>query len=304
MSLFLRSMYHKHRLLAWAILASLVLHGFILLIRIATPPAFSLRQSDLPLEVELVNSRSQKAPKRADVLAQANLDGGGDRDQGRATTPLPAMADNHSGEIIKRLQQRNQHLTQEQRRLLTQTEISFDVHNPLMPRQHTQVSAENGKDARSIEIIRQRLEAEIAREQQLIAKRPRRTQLTASSAIAVNFAQYYDTVRRKIERYGTTNFPRVDGQPLYGSLILVLNVQQDGQLGYARDGYKIADVTVQRSSGNATLDRQAVAIARATAPFGAFTAAMRAQYDILEIIYTFNFSHGGFTATAHTAPTR
>lgn len=293
----LRSMILKHQRLAWPILASLLFHLCLLLLRIAPPPAFSLRQTDVPLEVELVNARSEEAPKEATVLAQANLDGGGDKDKGRAKTPLPAMADDHVGELMKRLQQRKQHLAAEQQRLLSQIQQSYEVQSNTASPQTIQNTPNSGKDVRSADTVRQRLEAEIARDQQLIAKRPRRTQLTASSAKAVNFAQYYDTVRRKIERYGTANFPHQDNQPLYGSLVLVLNVQQDGQLGYARDGYKITDVVLQRSSGNPVLDRQAIAIARATAPFGAFTPTMRAQYDILEIIYTFSFSRTGFTAT-------
>ncbi len=43
-----------------------------------------------PLEVVLVNAKSNAKPTQADVLAQANLDGGGNTDADRrAKTPLP-----------------------------------------------------------------------------------------------------------------------------------------------------------------------------------------------------------------------
>ena len=43
-----------------------------------------------PLEVALVNAKSALKPAKADILAQSNLDGGGNTDADRrAKTPLP-----------------------------------------------------------------------------------------------------------------------------------------------------------------------------------------------------------------------
>ena len=45
-----------------------------------------------PLEVALVNAKTRRKPTKADVLAQANLDGGGNTDANRrAKTPLPVL---------------------------------------------------------------------------------------------------------------------------------------------------------------------------------------------------------------------
>lgn len=288
----------QNKSLRIALLASLIIHLLTLLIHIVSPYSSALKQSDIPLEVELVNAYSPHPPHQATILAQANLNGGGDHSKGRATTPLPATFDNHAGELIKRLQKRAAELQQEQQRLLTQNAPSYSPNSNPLEKLQPQINPSNGKDRDQTDLIRQRLEAEIARDQQLIAKRPRRAQITASSAMAVDFAQYYDSVRRKIERYGTTNFPHADGKPLYGSLVLVLNVRQDGHLGYIRNGYHITDIILQRSSGNQILDREAIAIARATAPFGTFTPEMQAHYDILEIIYTFHFTKDGLQTQA------
>ena len=47
-----------------------------------------------PLEVALVNAKSTTKPTKADILAQANLDGGGNTDADRrAKTPLPVAAE-------------------------------------------------------------------------------------------------------------------------------------------------------------------------------------------------------------------
>ena len=45
-----------------------------------------------PLQVALVNAKSASKPTKADILAQANLDGGGNTEKDRrAKTPLPVM---------------------------------------------------------------------------------------------------------------------------------------------------------------------------------------------------------------------
>ncbi|MCC7006790.1 MAG: cell envelope integrity protein TolA [Ottowia sp.] len=289
----------QNKFLLWGMLISFIVHGVILLLHIKLPEISPLQPTEVPLEVVLVNARSFEKPKNPTVIAQANLNGGGDHDEGRATTPLPAMATAQNGALAKQVQRRAQQLAQERKKLLAQNETSYLGPRTALASAQVLTETVPGKDAESVQMIRQRLEAEIAREQQHIAKRPRRSQLTAGNAIAAEFAQYYDAVRKKIEHYGTLNFPHANGSPLYGSLVLILNVRQNGQLGYAQDGYAETETTLRRSSGNAVLDRQAIAIVKAAAPFGPFTQQMRSQYDILEIIFTFNFTHTGFSASTH-----
>ena len=57
----------------------------LLSLRIAAPEAFNRLFQDTPLEVILVNTRSQEAPNKAAALAQANLAGGGEAERGRET---------------------------------------------------------------------------------------------------------------------------------------------------------------------------------------------------------------------------
>ena len=80
------------RLLVGALVASLVLHGIALAIHFSPIDLRSLADKGPPLEVALVNARSPNKPTKADILAQANLDGGGNTDQNRrAKTPLPVL---------------------------------------------------------------------------------------------------------------------------------------------------------------------------------------------------------------------
>ena len=117
-------------------------------------------------------------------------------------------------------------------------------------------------------------------------QQPRRAVVTATSAKAVVFAHYYDAMRKQIEAYGTTHFPRVQGKALYGSVIFMVSVDQQGRL--AKEG-----ISIMKSSGNSELDRQAVAIIRSAAPFGRFSDAMRKQIDILDWVSTFEFTREG-----------
>jgi protein TonB len=98
-------------------------------------------------------------------------------------------------------------------------------------------------------------------------------------------------MRQKIEAYGSAFFPRANGRPLYGSLIIVVSVDAQGNItqnAQGKDGLSIG-----RSSGNLELDRQALAIVRASAPFGPFPPEMRKQIDILDWVSTFEFTRDG-----------
>ena len=105
---------------------------------------------------------------------------------------------------------------------------------------------------------------------------------------SVVFAQYYDAMRQKIETYGSTFFPRANGRPLYGSLVIVVSVDAQGRITPNAQGKE--GLSIGRSSGNAELDRQALAIVRASAPFGPFPSEMRNQIDVLDWISTFDFT--------------
>ena len=76
-----------------------------------------------------------------------------------------------------------------------------------------------------------------------------------------------------------------------GSLIIVVSVDSQGSItsnAQGKDGLSIG-----RSSGNAELDRQALAIVRASAPFGPFPSEMRKQIDVLDWVSTFEFGRDG-----------
>src|SRR6476646_773860 len=74
-----------------AIGVSLALHALAMTLHF-TVGSGRIRDREPPLEVALVNAKSASKPTKADLLAQANLDGGGNTEQNRrAKTPLPVL---------------------------------------------------------------------------------------------------------------------------------------------------------------------------------------------------------------------
>jgi periplasmic protein TonB len=253
------------RPMVFAIGASIVLHIIFLAFKWHEDNE-KARRLKTPLSVVLVNARSTTAPVNPKRLAQADLNGGGELKDAQASALR--RADPQLAEKLEKMQA-------EQKRLLSQMK---DGHA-------NSSSTVNGK--KSVQQTESNpLEAELAKRLQKDGQVPRRAVVTATSAKSVVFAHYYDAMRKQIEAYGTTHFPRVQGKALYGSLVVMVSVDQQGRL--SKDG-----VTVMKSSGNQELDRQAIAIIRSAGPFGRFTDRMRRQIDVLDWVSTFEFTRDG-----------
>lgn len=229
------------------------------------------RRLNTPLSVVLVNSKNQVAPKQANKLAQADLHGGGTSTQQDATAIHRARLGAEA---------RVEVLEKQQKQILAK----LDAERALAG------GRKSGDEKRAAQELNS-LEAELSKRLQVNGREPRRKVLTGASTKAVAFAQYYDAMRQKIEAYGSAFFPRANGRPLYGSLVIVVSVDAQGRIAnnpQGKDGLSIG-----RSSGNPELDRQALAIVRASAPFGPFPMEMRNQIDILDWISTFEFTRDG-----------
>lgn len=87
--------------LPFAIVVSLLLHAVLLTITFSTSPP-PPRQQVNQLDVVLVNAKREKAPDKADVLAQANLDGGGTTNakDARPSTPTPPRQQDMRGDAL------------------------------------------------------------------------------------------------------------------------------------------------------------------------------------------------------------
>jgi protein TonB len=229
------------------------------------------RRLNTPLSVVLVNASNQVAPQQANKLAQADLYGGGKTPDQEATALHRARLGAEA---------RVEVLEKQQKQMLAKLDAD-----------RAQSGGRKSGDEQKLASQLNSLEAELAKRLQVNGREPRRKVLTGASTKAVVFAQYYDTMRQKIEAYGSAFFPRANGRPLYGSLVIVVSVDAQGRIANNAQGKD--GLSIGRSSGNPELDRQALAIVRASAPFGLFPVEMRNQIDVLDWISTFEFTRDG-----------
>lgn len=236
------------------------------------------------LQVVLVNAKSAARPSKADALAQANLEGGGNTEQKlRATSPLPALNADEPKPELKQRQEQVQQMEQEAARLLTQVRSSTTVPTPAPRTQPTPQAAPvpQGTDliTQSLEIAR--LQAQIEREHQAYQERPKRRFVGARTQ-EYRFAQYVEDWRQKVERIGNINYPDEARQKkIYGSLLLTVNIRSDGT---------VESVDVDRSSGSKILDDAAIRIVKLAGPYAPFPETISKDTDILSITRTWTFT--------------
>jgi periplasmic protein TonB len=270
---------------------SVTVHAALLTVRFVDPQAFNRVFQDTPLEVILVNARSNQRPDKAQAIAQHAMAGGGEAKNGRATSPLPSSVLNDKGDSLDdEVQKRLQSLRLQQTMLLAQVKkqlASLPVPDPKKPnRTHDQIEQEEKRR----QLLKQL--AEIERRISQDNTRPRKRYISPATREEV-YALYYDQLRRSIEDKGTENFPQVAGKKLYGELTMVVTVNHDGHL---------VSTEIAESSGNRLLDRRAEAIARNAAPFGRFTKGMRVQADQIVVVSRFKFTRDETLETRVTAP--
>ena len=277
--------YINNRSMITAIAVSVVLHAALLAVRFVAPDAFKLQPADPGLEVILVNAKHDRKPLKADALAQANLDGGGQADAGRSKSPLPDMKKSENGDSVKAAQRRIAELEEVQQNLLTRARASAYSAPPVTERDKPD-PARTGQDLLESSRAIARATAELSTSIEDQNKRPRKTYITPSTQ-EVGYAMYYKTMQKRVEEIGTLNFPQKDGRKLYGELVLYIPIFQDGTI-YIKDG----GVRVEKSSGNPALDAAAMAIVRRAAPFGKFPPNMLStdKDDLWVIITRFRFT--------------
>jgi protein TonB len=268
-----------------AILASILLHAAVLSLRFGLPDPARFRQLPQTLDVVLVNSKSQTRPVEAEVVAQANLDRGGDTDEDRrASTPLPVTRTVERGDDLKRARKRAADLEAKQRQLMTQLQAEAAV--PAQPATqepaHAPQPTPSGADLMNSALALARMEAQIARRIEEYNKRPRK-QFVGARAAESRFAQYVEDWRLKIERVGNLNYPDNARGRIYGSLRLTVSLKPDGS---------IEDVQIDRPSEYRVLNDAALKIVRLAAPFGPFPPEIRKDTDILVITRTWTFAPG------------
>jgi len=299
---------------------SIFIHAILLTIKFAAPELKRLTDHMPALDVVLVNTKTKSVPTKADALAQANLDRGGNTEADRhMKSPLPVpknkpqeLAANLSAETrqasspaaptqdsLEKKQQRLTELEKQARLLMTQIKASHPVESqpsqtatatlPDQGKQESAPKALNAADLVSQTLDAVRLEAQISKDYDSYQKRPKRRFIGARTK-EYRDAMYVESWRQKVERVGTLNFPEAaKEQKLYGSLRLTVNIKADGTL---------ESIELNESSGHKILDDAARRIVEMAAPYAAFPENLRKDTEILSITRTWTFTREDALATS------
>jgi protein TonB len=275
--------------LQWALALSVLVHVVLLTVRFVDPERFNRAFQDTPLEVILVNARSQQKPEKARAIAQASLAGGGQASDGRATSPLPASPQARTGEALQDEARRIEALQVQQNQLLAQVRqqlATMPLPEPAMDRSDTaQVEREQQRQA-LVKIL-----AEIERRIREENERPLKRYISPATREAV-YAAYYDDLRRRIETRGTRQFPEAAGRKLYGELTMMITIHHTGEVQHTE---------VVRRSDSPVLDRQAQALVRSLS-FDRFSKSMRQQADQIVVVSRFRFTRDDTLQTQQATP--
>lgn len=265
---------------------SLLVHAFVIFgLTFTVPDLRELKNLTPPLEVVLVNTKSPVKPRKADALAQHNLDGGGNTDaKQRAKSPLPAITQDTQTTELQLAQKRVIELEQEAQRLLARKgkpEVRSAAAKP-----EVQPPPEPAPTADATELVHKslaiaRLEAQISKDWNSYQERPRR-KFIGARAQEYRFARYVEDWRQKIERIGELNYPQAArDQRIYGSLVATVSIRANGTL---------ERIQIDRSSGHKLLDEATIRIVTLAAPYSAFPANIARDTDILHITRTWTFT--------------
>ena len=246
------------------------------------------KQISKTLEITLATFKSEKKPEKADFLAQENQEGSGTLDKKAIpkTTEVAPFQDNQVKKVTPPPAAKPE--VQEAAPKAAVTTVAPKPKKAPTKKEETKTEVKPSVDAPTFDSSQlssdiASLEAELAKEQQLYAKRPRIHRLSAASTMRDKGAWYKDEWRKKVERIGNLNYPdEARRKQIYGNLRLMVSINRDGSL---------YEVLVLESSGQPLLDQAAQRIVRLAAPFAPFTGDL-SDIDRLEIIRTWKFARG------------
>ena len=265
---------------------SLVLHAILFFGVTFQFPQPKLDKIASSLEVVLVNNKTLTKPKESKLLAQDNLDGGGNTDDDRrAKTPFPVLP--KSKPVINEsvAQRKVKQLEQEAKKLMAAVSETPQIQQPIEQKSEAgnpQAAIDSTELLlRSLDIAR--LRAQVDQDHDSYQKRPKRKFVGARTK-EYRFARYVEDWRLKVERIGNLNYPEAARkEKLYGNLQLTVGIRADGSL---------ESIEINRSSGEKVLDEAAVNIVKLAGQngFAPFPPDISQDTDILHITRTWVFA--------------
>jgi len=269
---------------------SLCAHVCIISLYFSKNPSTRMNRADL--EVVIVNAQSRRTLPVSDLLAQNNLQGGGNTDRDVvATVNMPISQFSTAQSQVSAASERVIELENTVKKLLAIEMTTSDLRDLNRIDDPIKQAGTNSNlmQADSLgEETRNRLEARIEKEWQRYQKRPNREFIGANTR-AVEFAAYVDEWKQRIEDIGTKLYSRnvsVDSEE--GVMVVTVSINSDGS---------VERVLIDVPSGSRRLDRVVREIVSAAAPFRPFDPELRRRYDVLSITRRWSFQKNEFVVT-------
>jgi len=306
--------------LAITLIVSALIHLLLIIAVNFEPPVANFFKDKMPaLDVVLVNAKTKSKPTKADALAQANLNRGGNTDENRQMKSALPPPKNKPTEIsvkqqmeassssrkasqteteAERKQQKVAELEKQAQELMTQLNAKTKVESSATkekaaPNPEKGQQEDSAKKVGAAELLASsydiaRLEAQIAQQQDEYQKRPKRKYVGARTQ-EYRFAAYVESWRQKVEKIGNLNYPEAaKDQKLYGQLRMTVSIRSDGT---------IESIEINQSSGYKVLDNAARRIVEMAAPYAQFPEDVKKDTDILGITRTWTFTKQDSLAT-------
>jgi periplasmic protein TonB len=238
------------------------------------------------LDVILVQSAAPTTPDKVDFLANASQQGGGESDESKrprkpVTSPIPKPTDGLAPLPQRAGAPKPQKATPQP--VLRGDADDFTVRREDQARPQTpDVPEVSARELIEHSLEMARLAAEVERQSEAYAKRPKRKFISASTR-EYTYASYMRAWVAKIERIGNLNYPdEARRRQLHGALVLTVAVRRDGT---------VESIDVIQSSGADVLDQAAIRIVQLGAPFSPLPRD-EDQVDVLHITRTWQFLEG------------
>lgn len=245
-----------------------------------------------PLDVTIVHTLAETQPEKADYLAQANQEGGGNTQEKvrpesapvAAVSPLPSPGNADAMQVPVESESRPEPLASSP--VTVDTAPNKILVGEEQPPQQEPVPVAAELVRKSMDMVQ--LEAELA-EMTRVYSKSQRTKLLVPNTMSHVEAAYLDSWQKKVELVGNMNYPdRAKHMKMSGKLLLVVSVNADGS---------VSNIELVRSSGHKLLDDAAIRIVKLAAPFAPLPEAIRKDADVLKIPRIWNFSVGNTLST-------
>lgn len=279
------------RLPAMLFLSALI-HGILILGVTFNAYVLDDLSNAISLEVTIVADPDQliDRPDRAEYLAQASQEGGGNTaEEVRPTAPLQSASPiDNLGELdATSLVDATKHERSADEVLTTQTEqerrVADDPRDRPTPDESTAIVLESGRE-QTLPLPQDDRATMLIHDDD-----PRQLIISADTRESV-VAGYLDNWKRRIEAVGQEYFPELGAlEGVTGSPTLEVSIEASGQL---------SEVVIRKSSGSTVLDRAALDILRRASPFDPFPPEISADYDRLRFAYKWLFGEQFVPATA------